>query len=128
MVSDYSSNKWAFLLQLNFGDLAMLIDLFSQNICLCILRIKISLWCAFFAGSWLHIYKMNLNFKKPRWKQQLRGNYSTVRGAFNKFPDIFVEAFKVVVDSWKTLMRWLTNFLWFQFQMNSYCSNWNTPY
>ena len=23
-----------------------------------------------------------------------------IRGAFNKFPDIFVEAFKIVVDSW----------------------------
>ena len=24
-----------------------------------------------------------------------------IRGAFNKFPDIFVQAFKIVVDSWK---------------------------
>ena len=23
-----------------------------------------------------------------------------LRGAFNKFPDIFVQAFKIVVDSW----------------------------
>ena len=35
---------------------------------------------------------------------------------FNKFPDFFVQAFKIVVDSWKFtviaihLMRWLTNF------------------
>ena len=27
-----------------------------------------------------------------------------VRGAFNKFPDIFVRAFKIVVDSWKFSM------------------------
>ena len=24
-----------------------------------------------------------------------------IRGAFNKFPDFFVQAFKIVVDSWK---------------------------
>ena len=27
-----------------------------------------------------------------------------LRGAFNKFPDIFVQAFKIVVDSWKFSM------------------------
>ena len=27
-----------------------------------------------------------------------------VRGAFNKFPDYFVQAFKIVVDSWKFTM------------------------
>ena len=27
-----------------------------------------------------------------------------IRGAFNKFPDFFVEAFKIVVDSWKFSM------------------------
>ncbi len=25
---------------------------------------------------------------------------SNIRGAFNKFPDFFVQAFKIVVDSW----------------------------
>ena len=30
--------------------------------------------------------------------------YSIVRGAFNKFPDFFVQAFKIVVDSWKFTM------------------------
>ena len=27
-----------------------------------------------------------------------------IRGAFNKFPDFFVQAFKIVVDSWKFTM------------------------
>ena len=43
--------------------------------------------------------------------------YIYVRGAFNMFPDFFVQAFKIVVDAWKFsmlllythLMRWLTN-------------------
>ena len=46
-----------------------------------------------------------------------------IRGAFNKFPDFLVEAFKIVVDSWKFsmllllhLLRWLTNFHDFRFK------------
>ena len=27
-----------------------------------------------------------------------------IRGAFNKFPDIFVQAFKIIVDSWKFII------------------------
>ena len=27
-----------------------------------------------------------------------------IRGAFNKFPDFFVQAFKIVVNSWKSSM------------------------
>ena len=50
-----------------------------------------------------------------------------VRGAFNRFPDIFVQAFKIVVDSWKFTML-LLYIIWFQVQMNSYSSNWNTPH
>ena len=34
-----------------------------------------------------------------------------VRGAFNKFPDFFVPAFKMVVDSWKFTML-LLYILW----------------
>ena len=35
-------------------------------------------------------------------KKQLYKNISmNVRGAFNKFPDFFVQAFKIVMDSWK---------------------------
>ena len=30
-----------------------------------------------------------------------------IRGEFNKFPDFFVQAFKIVVDSWKFTMLWL---------------------
>ena len=35
----------------------------------------------------------------------------TVRGVFNKFPDFFVQVFKIVVDSWKFTML-LLYFLW----------------
>ena len=61
-----------------------------------------------------------------------------MRGAFNKFTEFFcggvVQAFKIVVDSWKCTMLLLYilsdnwPILWFQVQMNSYSSNWNTPY
>ena len=34
-----------------------------------------------------------------------------VRGAFNKFPDFFVRAFKIVIDSWKFTML-LLYILW----------------
>ena len=34
-----------------------------------------------------------------------------LRGAFNKFPDYFVEAFKIVIDSWKLTML-LLYILW----------------
>ena len=54
-------------------------------------------------------------------------------GAFNKFPDFFVQGFKIVVDSWKFTML-LQYILWddwpifmIQLQMNSYSRNWNTP-
>ena len=55
-----------------------------------------------------------------------------LRGAFNKFPDFFVQAFKIVVNSWTfsmLLLYMLTGkFLWFHVQMNTHGSNWNTPY
>ena len=34
-----------------------------------------------------------------------------IRGAFNKFPDIFVQAFKIVIDSW-TFSMFLLYILW----------------
>ena len=30
--------------------------------------------------------------------------FSNIRGAYNKFPDFFVQAFKIIVDSWKFSM------------------------
>ena len=57
-----------------------------------------------------------------------------IRGAFNKFPDFFIQAFKIVVDSWKfsiycyTSYEMTDQFLWFQVQINSYSRNSNTPY
>ena len=55
-----------------------------------------------------------------------------VRGAFNKFPDFFVQAFKIIVDAWKFSML-LLYILWndrpiFMIQINSNSSNWNTTY
>ena len=42
----------------------------------------------------------------------MAGNeFYQIRGAFNKFPDIFVQAFEIVVDSWKYSMLLLYN-LW----------------
>ena len=37
--------------------------------------------------------------------------FNRVRGSFNKFPDFFVQAFKIVVDSWKFTML-LLDILW----------------
>ena len=56
-----------------------------------------------------------------------------LRGAYDKFPDIFVWAFKIVEVSWKFSMLlqyilWDGQFLVFQVQMNTYCRNSNTPY
>ena len=42
--------------------------------------------------------------------------YIYISGAFNKFPDVLIQAFKIVVDSWKFTMRWLTNFYDFIFK------------
>ena len=38
-------------------------------------------------------------------------SYIYVHGAFNKFPDIFVQAFKIVIDAWKFSML-LLHILW----------------
>ena len=46
---------------------------------------------------------------KPSQTKPSQTNY--IRGAFNKFPDFFVQAFKSVVDSWKFSML-LLYILW----------------
>ena len=62
-------------------------------------------------------------------KRERERERERVRGTFNKLPDFFVQAFKIVVDSWKFSMLLLYilwddwPFLWFQVQMNSYSSN-----
>ena len=38
------------------------------------------------------------------WKQCSVYKSYLIRGAFNKFPDIFIQAFKIVIDSWKFIM------------------------
>ena len=47
--------------------------------------------------------------KKASKYQNFSATY--IRGAFNKFPDVFVQAFKIVVDSWKFTML-LLYILW----------------
>ena len=39
----------------------------------------------------------------------MNDNLEEIRGAFNKFPDFFVQAFESVVDSWKLSMLLLYN-------------------
>ena len=47
-----------------------------------------------------------------------------IRSAFNKFPDFFVQAFKIVVDIIAIhLMRWLTNFYDFTFKWTATAGN-----
>ena len=43
--------------------------------------------------------------------------YIYIRGAFNKFPDFFVQAFKIVVDSWKLVNMLLLYILWDDWQV-----------
>ena len=52
-------------------------------------------------------------FKFFNWKLMFKNLILTqdIRGAFNKFPDFFVQAFKIVVDSWKFTML-LLYILW----------------
>ena len=57
-----------------------------------------------------------------------------IRGAFNKFPDFFVQAFNIIVDSWKFSML-LLYILWDDWPTikipgsnEQYSSNWNTLY
>ena len=49
-------------------------------------------------------------FKSKR-KMMLHGYFFIVLGVFNNFPDFFVQAFKIVIDSWKFTML-LLYILW----------------
>ena len=40
----------------------------------------------------------------PKEKKKQFYGYYYILGAFNKFPDFFVQAFTIVVDSWKFIM------------------------
>ena len=60
--------------------------------------------------------------------------YICVCGLFNKFPDFFVQAFNIVIDSWKFTIL-LLYILWNDWPIfmisgsnEHYSSNWNTPY
>ena len=72
-------------------------------------------------GGWFETHHFMLFFI-------ISNSLQKIRGAFNKFPDFFfffffVQAFKIVVDSWKIqyvtsihLIKWLTNFYDFRFK------------
>ena len=60
--------------------------------------------------------KLQFNLRSPIWVDILLLSSSVhlanqIRGAFNEFPDFFVQAFKIVVDSWKFTML-LLYILW----------------
>ena len=46
---------------------------------------------------------INTNTLQENWKNYLtwKWRWNQLRGAFNRFPDFFRKAFKIVVDSWK---------------------------
>ena len=49
--------------------------------------------------------------------------------AYSYIQTFFGQAFKIVVVCYfYTSYEMTDQFLWFQVQMNSYSSNWNTPY
>ena len=45
-----------------------------------------------------------------------------IRGAFNRFPDFFIQTFEIIVDSWKS------NFYDFWFKSTATAGIWNTLY
>ena len=69
--------------------------------------------------SWISCFRLTRVRLSPPHRQMSKrssSQYPTegniyVRGAFNKFPDFFVQAFKIVVDSWKLTML-LLYILW----------------
>ena len=80
---------------------------------------------------------------KPRNKCRISSESLVIRNVVNKriydvhtiyFQTFYVWVFKIVVDSWKfsILLLYILwddwPILWFHVQMNSYSSNWNTPY
>ena len=80
----------------------------------------------------LHYSDIQYSRKTVSW---LNGTQSlAILGTFNKFPDVFLQAFEIVVDSWKFSILLLyiyemtDQYFWFQVQMNNSSSNWNTPY
>ena len=60
---------------------------------------------------WFQVFLSNTNNFQKDAKVSLIIVSSHICGAFNKFPDFFVQAFKIVVDSWKFTML-LLYILW----------------
>ena len=55
--------------------------------------------------------KRNRTAKSRKNQNAQRKEKVLIRDAFNKFPDFFVQAFKILVDTWKFTMLLLYN-LW----------------
>ena len=51
--------------------------------------------------SWNNLTVASKWNRATRLKIKLPSKYSLIRGAVNKFPDFFVQVFKIVVDSWR---------------------------
>ena len=80
--------------------------------------------CVFQDLIWM-LYYMSIN----DLSDLLYSNDVDIRGAFNKFLDFLVWAFKIEnsLCYCYTPYEMTDQFFWLQVQMNSYSSNWNTP-
>ena len=86
-----------------------------------ILMVSLTVPCLFsfclLGGGWFFFHFYFLDFEVYLFILMLLSLLlAAVRGTFNKFPDIFVQAFKIVVDSWKFTMLLLYNFYDFRFK------------
>ena len=59
----------------------------------------------------IHIHELYIPIYKHTYVYAHSSIYKHIHGAFNKFPDFFVQAFEIVIDSWKFSM-WLLYILW----------------
>ena len=91
-------------LRLKFGDkssfvcilfcfvFVLVLFVFFNSICLCFLRVFFVLFC------WVFFVFLRKNKKKTIHSYKI-ALYNEIQGAFNRFPDFFVLAFKIVIDS-----------------------------
>ena len=107
-----------------------------------------SFWTILTGNVWPPLYSLRYGKKVQlfSWRMDLELNMhevgipltklpkTKIRGASISFqPFFFVQEFRIVLDSWNSVCYYCTYYemtdqlLWFQVQMNSYSSNWNTP-
>ena len=128
----------SFVISLTFPSTVKMAPWLIQNSCIQTRRPKLT-WSSL--KKWQQDWWNNIHNKlfqiKPnigKWKSSFRKSKKKYEVHKISFQTFFVWAFKIVVDSWKFSMLLLYilwddwPILWFQVQMNSYRSNWNTPY